>query len=81
MQYLHIRDRVFINSIRRIAVGKEITCDYCLYNGGDDPNTCNCGAEEYRGRMYSKTELQRRKRAPEKGKSIGVGGSKRISRA
>jgi len=61
-----IRGRVYIKSIRPIAAGEEITYDYCLYDGGDDPATCNCGAKKCRGTMYSKTELRRRKLAAEK---------------
>ena len=67
-----IRGRVFIKSIRPIAAGEEITYDYCLYDGGDDPATCNCGAKKCRGTMYSKTELRQRKRTAEKAKSNGA---------
>ena len=58
--------RVWVTAIRKIAAGEEITYDYCLYDGGDDPATCNCGAKKCRGTMYSKTELRRRKLAAEK---------------
>lgn len=67
-----IRGRVFIKSIRPIAAGEEITYDYCLYDGGDDPATCNCGAKKCRGTMYSKTELRQRKRAAEKAAGNGA---------
>lgn len=75
-------DRVWITAIRNIAPGEEITYDYCLYDGGDDEATCNCGAKSCRGTMYSKDEIKRRKaaatkvrkkaakkRAPRKGRS------------
>jgi uncharacterized protein len=58
-----IRGRVFVKSIRAIAAGEEITYDYCLYDGGDDAATCNCGAKKCRGTMYSREEIRRRKRA------------------
>ncbi len=65
--------RVFIKSIRPIAAGEEITYDYCLYDGGDDEATCNCGAKKCRGTMYSKEEVRRRKRAKEKATRNGAG--------
>ena len=56
-----IRGRVWITAIRNIKPGEEITYDYCLYEGGDDPCTCYCGAPACRGTMYSATEIKRRK--------------------
>jgi hypothetical protein len=53
--------RVWITAIRDIEADGEITYDYCLYDGGDDPCTCNCGAANCRGSMYSPEELKRRK--------------------
>jgi hypothetical protein len=53
--------RVWITAIKNIAAGAEITYDYCLYDGGDDAATCNCGAKSCRGTMYSKEEVRRRK--------------------
>ena len=61
-----IRGRVWIKSIRPIAAGEEITYDYCLYDGGDDPAICNCGAKKCRGTMYSREEIRRRNRATKK---------------
>ena len=58
--------RVWITAIKNIAPGDEITYDYCLYDGGDDEATCNCGAERCRGTMYSKEEIKRRKTAAKK---------------
>jgi hypothetical protein len=59
-------NRVWIVAIRDIAAGEEITYDYCLYDGGDDPAICNCGAKTCRGSMYSPEELRRRKAAAKK---------------
>jgi len=58
-----IKGRVWIRAIRKIEAGEEITYDYCLYDGGEDDATCNCGAENCRGTMYSSTEVRRRKAA------------------
>ena len=58
--------RVWINAIRNIAAGEEITYDYCLYDGGDDEAICNCGAAKCRGTMYSKEEIRRRKAVAKK---------------
>lgn len=56
------RGHVWIVAMRDIAAGEEITYDYCLYDGGDDEATCNCGAKTCRGSMYSAEELARRER-------------------
>lgn len=56
-----IRGHVWIRAIRKIAAGEEITYDYCLYDGGDDDATCNCGAGKCRGTMYSPQEIRRRR--------------------
>ena len=53
--------RVWIKAIKNITPGAEITYDYCLYDGSDDPCTCNCGAANCRGSMYSPEELKRRR--------------------
>jgi SET domain-containing protein len=53
--------RVWITAIRDIEAGGEITYDYCLYEGGDDPCTCYCGAATCRGSMYSPAEIKKRK--------------------
>jgi len=58
-----IRSRVWITAIRDISPGEEITYDYCLYDGGDDEASCNCGATNCRGTMYSPEEIRRRKAA------------------
>jgi len=54
--------RVWITAIKNIAAGAEITYDYCLYDGGDDPATCNCGSKNCRGTMYTPAEVRRRKK-------------------
>jgi hypothetical protein len=54
--------RIWIRAIKNIAAGSEITYDYCLYDGGDEPATCNCGSENCRGTMYSAEEVRRRKK-------------------
>jgi len=59
--------RVWINSIKNIPPGAEITYDYCLYDGGDEPQHCNCGAKNCRGTMYSTEEVRRRKRKDKAG--------------
>jgi uncharacterized protein len=53
--------RIWITAIRDIAPGEEITYDYCLYDGGDDEQTCNCGTRRCRGSMYSREENRRRR--------------------
>jgi len=53
--------RVWIMAIKNIALGDEITYDYCLYDGGNDEALCNCGARRCRGTMYSREEVRRRK--------------------
>ncbi|HEY1983979.1 MAG TPA: SET domain-containing protein-lysine N-methyltransferase [Terracidiphilus sp.] len=55
--------KVWITAIKNIAAGSEITYDYCLYDGGDDEATCNCGAKSCRGTMYSPEEVRRRRKA------------------
>src|SRR6201997_608804 len=55
------RGCVWIRAIRKIEPGEEITYDYCLYDGGEDEATCNCGAKNCRGTMYSPKEVRRRK--------------------
>ena len=54
--------RVWIKAIKNIPAGSEITYDYCLYDGGDEPALCNCGAKDCRGTMYSPGEMRRRNR-------------------
>jgi hypothetical protein len=62
--------RVWITAIRDIPANAEITYDYCLYEGGDDPCTCYCGAKNCRGSMYSPKEIKRRKAEARKAGTI-----------
>jgi len=63
--------RIWIRAIRNIAAGEELVYDYNLYDGDEDPATCNCGAANCRGSMYSVDELKRRARVAKKN-SIGI---------
>ncbi len=57
------KGRVWIKAIRDIAPGEELVYDYNLYDGDEDPATCNCGAAGCRKTMYSLDEIKRRARA------------------
>lgn len=61
-----IKGRVWIKAIKPIAAGEELTYDYCLYDGGDEENACNCAKVQCRGTMYSHEEVRRRKRVATK---------------
>lgn len=67
--------RIWIMAIRDIAPGEEITYDYCLYDGGEDDQICNCGARRCRGTMYSQDEVRKRRR---KGKRPQPAGDKQV---
>lgn len=54
--------RVWIIAIRDIRAGEELTYDYCLYDGDEDPAICRCGAKKCRGTMYSEAEVKRLKK-------------------
>ena len=54
--------KVWITAIKNIPPGAEITYDYRLYDGGGEPQHCNCGAKACRGSMYSDEEIGRRKK-------------------
>jgi SET domain-containing protein len=54
--------RVFIEALRDIAPGEELTYDYFLYDGEDDA-PCFCGSKSCRGSMYSPEELRKKRRA------------------
>ena len=58
--------RVWIKAIKNIGAGEEITYDYCLYDGGDEEQNCNCGEGSCRGTMYSHEEMRKRKKATRK---------------
>ena len=69
-----VKGRVWIRAIRNIAAGEELVYDYNLYDGDEDPATCNCGANTCRGSMYSPEELKRRARAAKKSGSAATNG-------
>ena len=59
--------RVFIDALRAIAAGEELTYDYWLYDGdADDHALCACGSKSCRGSMYSPGELRKRRRSAAK---------------
>jgi uncharacterized protein len=60
--------RVWIQAIRDITPGEELTYDYCLYDGDEDEASCNCGAPACRKTMYSPEEIARRARAAKRRK-------------
>ncbi len=62
-----IDGRIYIQAIRDIKAGEELTYDYWLYDG-DDEAPCYCGAKKCRGSMYSPQEMKKLKRAEEKKK-------------
>jgi hypothetical protein len=71
--------RVWIKAIRNIAAGEELVYDYNLYDGDEDPATCNCGAKTCRGSMYSVDELKKRARtARASGKNGAVRRGKKV---
>ena len=57
-----IDGRVWIIALRDIAAGEELSYDYELYDGDDDPCTCSCGARKCRGTLYSLAEIERLKK-------------------
>ncbi len=54
--------RIYIQTIRAIEPGEELTYDYWLYDGDDDA-PCYCGAKSCRGSMYSPAEQKKMQRA------------------
>ncbi len=57
------KGRVWIRAIRDISPGEELVYDYNLYDGDEDPASCNCGAAQCRKTMYSLDEIKRRDKA------------------
>ena len=54
------KGRVYIDALRKIAAGEELTYDYSLYDGDDeDPAICTCGSQNCRGTMYSPEEVKK----------------------
>ena len=69
-----IDGRVWIIALRNIKAGEELSYDYNLYDGDDDPCLCTCGARKCRGSMYSEEELERlAKLAKEKKEEVLIG--------
>jgi SET domain-containing protein len=60
-----IDGRVYIQTIRKVKAGEELTYDYWLYDGDDDA-PCHCGAKKCRGSMYSPAEMKKLARAAAK---------------
>jgi uncharacterized protein len=57
-----IDGRVWVQSLRSIAPGEELTYDYNLYDGDESDARCHCGAGKCRKTMYSPEEIARRKK-------------------
>ena len=56
--------RVYIQALRDIAAGEELTYDYWLYDGDDDDAAlCYCGSRACRTSMYCPEEQKKRRRA------------------
>ncbi|MCU1285361.1 MAG: hypothetical protein JWO13_1711 [Acidobacteriales bacterium] len=58
-----INGRVWIMALRDIEAGEELSYDYNLYDGDDDPCICHCGAKNCRGTMYTEEEQEKLKKA------------------
>jgi SET domain-containing protein len=58
-----VEGKVWIKAIRDIAPGEELVYDYNLYDGDEDPASCNCGSAQCRKTMYSVQEMERREKA------------------
>lgn len=72
---------VWIDAMRDIASGDELTYDYFLYDG-DGEASCTCGHANCRGTMYSPKEIRRRKRveAATKRKTAGRTDRSKVSK-
>jgi uncharacterized protein len=76
--------RVFIDALRNIEPGEELTYDYQIYRDWDDPDNidevfaCRCGAANCRGTMLWPPEPKKKKRAaPARSKSTTRTNSKK----
>ena len=58
--------RVWIIALRNIKAGEELTYDYNLYDGDEDPAECRCGSKHCRGTMYSEEEIARLRKERQK---------------
>ncbi len=54
-------DRIWIQAMRDIEPGEELTYDYYLYDG-DDEARCYCGAQACRGTMYGESPSNQKKK-------------------
>src|ERR1700744_5580178 len=69
--------RVFIEALRAIEAGEEMTYDYQIYRDHDDPENidevfaCRCGFANCRGTMLWPPEEPRRKKKKKRSKKIG----------
>jgi SET domain-containing protein len=71
-----IKGRVWIQALRDITPGEELTYDYNLYDGDEDEALCNCGSTACRKSMYSPDELKRRARAAKRAEARKTAGKK-----
>ena len=60
-----IDGRIFIQTLRDLKAGEEITYDYWLYDGEDEA-PCYCSSKNCRGSMYSPAEVKRMQRVAAK---------------
>jgi hypothetical protein len=70
------RKRVFIDAMRDIAAGEELTYDYQIYRDWDDPENidqvfaCRCGSPKCRGTMLWPPEPKKKKKKAKKKKQV-----------
>jgi SET domain-containing protein len=64
-----IDGRVFIQAVRDIAAGEELTYEYNLFDSDGDDADCYCGAEKCRGTMFSEEEVKRLARKANRAKA------------
>src|ERR1700712_3992024 len=61
-----IDGRIYVQTIRDIAAGEELTYEYNLWDSDDEEQDCYCGVPTCRGTMFSEEEVKRRKRDAKK---------------
>lgn len=67
--------KIFIDSIKKIRPGQELTFDYALHSDGELPDhweefyACGCGSKKCRGVMLSADEIKGKKKVKAKKKS------------
>ena len=57
-----IDNRIFVQAVRDIKAGEELTYEYNLHDSDDETGECYCGATKCRGTMFSEGEVKRRAR-------------------